>query len=247
VRWKELLAHDAVSQQEYDEKAGDLAAKSSLVDSASANVARLQAMTAFKRVTAPFDGVVTARAAHVGALVSTGGTDTPLYTIADVRKLRVFIRLPQSYVAQVKPGMVADLTSPERPKEVFQAKVVGDAQALNSQSGTLLVELQYDNAAGRLKAGGYAQASFKLPIAVDVATLPASALMYRTQGPVVATVDGQGVVTIRPVSIARDLGSSVQLASGVNVGAQVVDNPPDSLASGDKVHVLAPKAKPANG
>ena len=169
ARWKNLLAKDAVSQQEYDEKAGDFAAKTSVVKAQEANVSRLLATSAFKRIVAPFDGVVTTRSTDIGQLISAGNpNDPPLFTVAQVDKLRVYVQAPQSYVAQIKPGMTARLMAPERPRETFTATVVSDAQAIQQQSGTLLVQMQIDNRAHKLKAGGYAQA------ALQAGRLPAS-------------------------------------------------------------------------
>ena len=246
ARWKALLAQDAVSQQEYDEKAGDLAAKTSLVAAAEANFGQLQSLTAFKRVTAPFAGVVTQRSTDIGQLVSAntaGGA--PLYTIADVRRLRIYVRVPQAYTPQIHAGMTADLHAPERPGQTFKASVVNNANAINAQSGTLLVQLQIDNADGRLKPGQYMQADFKLGGGgADIVTVPATALIYRANGPQVAVLTGGDRVAIRSVVLAKDLGTKVQIASGLSPKDRVIDNPPDALGDGDQVKVAAsaPKA-----
>ena len=244
ARWKALLAQDAVSQQEYDEKAGDLAAKTSLVAAAQANLGQLQATSAFKRVTAPFDGVVTQRNTDIGQLVSASGAGAPLYTVAEVRKLRVYVRVPQAYTTQIHPGMTADLKAPERPGQSFKAVVVNDSRAINAQSGTLLVQLQIDNADGRLRPGQYMQAYFKLGGgAANVVTVPATALMYRAAGPQVALAGPGDRVLIRSVVIAKDLGTKVQLASGLTARDRVIDNPPDGLGDGDKVRIAAAAPK----
>jgi RND family efflux transporter MFP subunit len=250
ARWAGLLSQDAVSKQEADEKAGDLAARASAANSAKANLNRLLALEGFKRILAPFDGVVTSRNTDVGALISPGGpTDTALFTVADQHRLRIYVNVPQSYSAQVKPGITADVTVPEYPGETFKATLAHDAQAINGQSGTLLVELQIDNPGGRLKPGSYAQVSFKLPSAAAATTVPASALMYRHDGPVVAVLGANEHVALRSVTISRDLGSSVQIGSGLKPSDRVIDNPPESIAAGDLVRVVkatAPKTGPAN-
>ena len=248
ARWKALLAQDAVSQQEYDEKAGDLAAKTSLVAAARANVGRLEATAAFKRVVAPFDGVVTQRTTDIGELVAAGGGggEAPLYTIADVHRLRVYVRVPQAYTAQIKAGMGVSLTAPEHPGRIFKAVVVNDAKAINAQSGTLLVQAQIDNPDGSLKPGQYMQAEFNLPGAGDVVTVPASALIYRADGPQVALVSNGDRVTIRKVVLGKDLGTKVQIASGLSAREQVIDNPSDALADGDQVKVAAAAPKAAD-
>jgi RND family efflux transporter MFP subunit len=241
ARWKNLLAKDAVSQQEYDEKAGDLAAKSSLVNAASANVARLQATSAFKRIVAPFAGVITTRSTDIGTLISAGNAaEAPLFTVSEVDKLRVYVNVPQSYSAQIHKGMSAKLTAPERPGEAFTATVVGDAQAISAQTGSLLVQMQIDNRAGKLKAGGYAQASLVLPGAASVARIPASALIADAHGVHVATVGPDGKVVMRTVTVARDLGPFIDLSSGLSPNEKVIDSPPDDLAAGDPVKIAGP-------
>ena len=238
ARWKNLLAKDAVSQQEYDEKAGDLAAKTSLVKASEANVARLEATSAFKRIVAPFDGVVTSRATDIGQLISAGNpSEAPLFTVSQVDHLRVYVQVPQSYVAQIHPGMTALLTAPERPDEKFTATVVADAQSISTQTGTLLVQMQLDNRAGKLKAGGYVQASLTLASGASVARIPASALINDEHGVHVATVGPDGKVVMRPVKVARDLGQTIDVTAGISPGDKVIDSPPDDLVAGDAVHI----------
>jgi RND family efflux transporter MFP subunit len=241
ARWKNLLAKDAVSQQEYDEKAGDFAAKSSLVNAASANVARLQATSAFKRIVAPFDGVVTTRSTDIGTLISAGNpAEPPLFTVSQVDKLRVYVNVPQNYSAQIHKGMTASLTAPELPGQTFTATVVGDAQAISAQTGSLLVQLQIDNRAGKLKAGSYMQASLDLAAGARLARIPASALITGANGAQVAALGPDGKVVLRKVTVARDFGTSIELSSGVEPNDKIIDNPPDDLAAGDPVKVAAP-------
>jgi RND family efflux transporter MFP subunit len=243
ARWKNLLAKDAVSQQEYDEKAGDLAAKSSLVNAASANVARLQATSAFKRIVAPFDGVVTSRSTDIGALISAGNpAELPLFTVSEVDKLRVYVNVPQSYSAQIHKGMTAILTAPERPGETFTATVVGDAQAISTQTGSLLVQMQIDNRARKLKAGAYVQSSLTLPSSATVARIPASALINDEHGVHVVMIGADGKVFMRPVTVGRDLGQNIDIASGVAPGDKVIDSPPDDLNAGDTVKIAGAPA-----
>ena len=238
VRWKNLLAKDAVSQQEYDEKAGDLAAKTSVVKAQEANVSRLMATSAFKRIVAPFNGVVTTRSTDIGQLISAGNpAEPPLFTVAQVDQLRVYVQVPQSYVAQIHPGMTAKLMAPERPREDFTATVVTDAQAIQQQSGTLLVQMQIDNRAHKLKAGGYVQASLDLPATTRVARIPASALINDEHGVHVAILGSDGKVAMRPVTVARDLGQSIDISAGIAPGDRVIDSPPDDLATGDQVRI----------
>jgi RND family efflux transporter MFP subunit len=239
-RWNSLLAQDAVSRQEAEEKNGDLAAKTTLVTAAKANVDRLQALESFKHIVAPFAGVVTARNTDVGALINTGNPSDPgLFTVADVHRLRVYVSVPQSETAQIHPGETVSLLAPDFPGRTFQATLVSTSGAIGAQSGALLVEAQLDNPDGALKPGDYAQVTFNLPAASGAVSLPASALMFRHEGMDVAVVGPDAHVTMKPVTIARDLGTRVDIATGLAPGDDVVDNPPDSLASGQRVRVAA--------
>jgi RND family efflux transporter MFP subunit len=248
ARWKNLLAKDAVSQQEYDEKAGDLAAKTSVVKAAEANLGRLMATSAFKRIVAPFDGVVTTRATDIGQLISAGNpAEPPLFTVAQVDKLRVYVQAPQSYVAQIHPGMTAKLTVPERPGEAFTATVVADAQAIQAQTGTLLIQMQIDNRDRKLKAGGYAQAALTLSASKRVARIPASALINDEHGVHVATLGADGKVVMKSVTVSRDLGQTIDISAGIAPGDKVIDSPPDDLRAGDPVRAAGQEdgGKPA--
>ena len=240
-RWKNLLAKDAVSQQEYDEKAGDLAAKDSLVNAAQANVGRLEATSAFKRIVAPFDGVVTTRSTDIGDLITTGNpNEQPLFTVSQIDKLRVYVQVPQSYAAQIHPGMTAQLTAPEHPGETFTAVVTTDSQAIAQATGTLLVELLIDNRGGKLKSGGYVQASLALPSTTRVARIPSTALVNDEHGVHVAMVGPGGKVIMRPVTVGRDFGQTLDISVGIRPGDKVIDSPPDDLVAGDAVRIAEP-------
>jgi RND family efflux transporter MFP subunit len=247
ARWTSLLSDDAVSRQEAEEKTGDLEAKSSLVKAAQAEVQRLEALEAFKRITAPFDGVVTDRTTDIGALIAAGTPNDPgLFTVADVHRLRIYVKAPQSYSADLHPGQTAALSVPEHPGQTFMATLVSTSGAVSDQSGTMLVELQIDNASGALKPGDYAQVRFALPAPAGVIRLPASALMFRRQGMAVATIGPGDHVVMKPIAIARDLGASVEIASGLSPSDRVIDSPPDSLNNGEVVRVAGATARRAN-
>jgi RND family efflux transporter MFP subunit len=245
-RWQGLVAADAVSKQEAEEKTGDLAAKSSLANAARADLNRLLALESFKRITAPFDGVVTTRSTDIGALINVGAAnDAALFTVADQRRLRVYVRAPQSYSALVRKGLTADVAVPEYPGEVFKAVVVTSAQAVGAQSGAELVELALDNPQGRIKSGDYAQVTFRLTAPAGATRIPVTAIQYRHSGPVVAIVGPDSHVRIRPVVVSRDLGSTVEIGAGLGPGDRVVDNPPESLADGDLVRIAGASAQKA--
>jgi len=237
-RWNMLAKVNAAAPQDVDEKNGDLAAKNAAVASAKANVDRLNDLTNFKRITAPFDGTVTSRATDVGALVTVGTpTTTPLFTVADDSKIRIYVNVPQNYSAQIRPGMKATFTVPEYPSQTFAATLMATAGSVDSQSGTVLMQLQADNTDHRLKAGDYVQVKFDLPAAANTIQLPASALIFNDSGTAVAVIGANNRVIVKPVTITRDLGTSVEIAAGVTRRDRVIDNPPDSLRQGDEVHV----------
>jgi RND family efflux transporter MFP subunit len=237
-RWTQLLAQDAVSKQETDEKQGDLAAKSALANSALANVKRWRAMQGFERVSAPFDGVITSRSAQIGALVVTGNLNAqPLFTVADVHRMRVYVRVPQNYSAMLHPGIAASLELPEYPGKSFSAELVRSAGAVDVQSGSMLVELQADNGDRMLKPGAFAQVHFHSTGNVGTLALPGSAIFYGTDGPSVAVVTGGDQVALRPIKIIRDDGNVVRVTGAIGPGDAVIDTPPDAIHNGQHVHV----------
>ena len=238
-RWNSLLPLDAVSRQDAEEKNTDLASKAGATKAAQANLDRLLATKEFAKITVPFDGVVTRRTADIGALVSAGpaASGDPLFAVADTHALRVYANVPQSYSAQIVPGMQVTLTVPEYPGKTFNAKLVSTSNAISTQSSTLLVEFEADNTAGLLKPGDYARVSMGLPGGSAHLRLPASTLMFRAEGLRVATVGANNRIVMKPISIETDLGTQVVVASGLSLKDRVVDNPPDSLGNGDAVRV----------
>ncbi|WP_404710211.1 efflux RND transporter periplasmic adaptor subunit [Sphingomonas sp. MMS24-J13] len=238
ARWSTMLAKDAVSRQEADEKAGDLAAKTAITNAASANLLRLQATQGFTRLVAPFSGVVTTRAAEVGQLVNAGSAGTPpLFTVADVSRMRIYVRVPQSYSAQVHQGMHAALTLPEYPGRKFDATLTRLAGAVDPQSGTMLVELQAPNGDRALKPGAYSQVIFPLAGLSTSVTVPASALIVGADGTKVAVIGPDGKAQLRTVRVGRDMGNTVEVTAGVTTADRVINSPPNSLQTGDVVHV----------
>jgi RND family efflux transporter MFP subunit len=238
TRWKTMLAKDAVSKQETDEKVGDLAAKTALTNAASANVNRLQYTAGFTRLVAPFSGVVTTRSTNVGSLVTAGSAaSTPLFTVADISRIRAYVKVPQAYSAQVHNGMEVKLTLPEYPGRTFTAQMTRSADAVDTGSGTVLVELQAANGDRALKPGAYAQASFPVTGRGSAVELPASAMIIGQGGTQVAVVGNDGRAQLKTVTIGQDLGDRVQISAGLSANDRVIDSPPDSLQTGDKVQV----------
>jgi RND family efflux transporter MFP subunit len=239
-RWASLLAENAVSPQDADDKNGDFAAKTALTAAARANVERLEALVSFEHIVAPFDGIVTSRSVDIGTLITVGTpTDVPLFTVSDDRKLRIYVSVPQSYAAYITPGLTATFTVPEHPGRSFTATLVTTADAIAPATGTLLIQLQAENADRVLKSGDYAQVHFTLPVNAGALRVPASALMFRDAGMSVAVVTAQGAVAIKPITIGRDFGSVVEVASGLTATDRVINNPPDSMRSGDHVRIAS--------
>lgn len=243
-RWSRLLTRDAVSRQEADEKASDLAAKTAMVQAARADLDRLQALEGFKRIVSPFAGIVTQRNAHVGALVTANAPNDPgLFTVAKEDRLRIYVRAPQNVSGKIAPGLNATLTAPEDPGRQFSATVASTSDAVGAESGALTAELHLDNADHALKPGDYVQVTFQLaPVSGSAITLPSSALMFRQQGMAVGVVDTANRAHLRYITIDRDMGSSVEVASGLTPGDRVINNPPDSLEEGERVRPAAPAA-----
>ena len=241
-RWRKLLKSDAVSQQDVDEKSGDAAAKEATVAAAQANVARLQELERFKRIIAPFNGIITARRTDVGALIDAGsGTGPELFSVADVHQMRVYVRVPQTESAGITKGMKATLSLSQYPGKTFTATVDTTANAIDPSSNTLLVELLADNSADQLSPGTFAQVRFTLPAEADAVRVPNSALLFRSGGLKVAEVGKDGRVTIKPIQAGRDLGDDLEVLSGISPGDRIINSPPDSLVSGETVRVASAK------
>jgi RND family efflux transporter MFP subunit len=235
-RWHALLRQDAVARQDVDVKDADLAAKNEALKAAQANLDRLLATKQFAHITAPFNGVVTARNLDVGTLVGGSSSGNPLFTVSDIHALRLYVNVPQSYTAQIKPGMDVSLTVPEYPGRTFPAHLSSASGAISSQSSTMLVQFEAPNPDGLLKPGDVAQVSLGLA-ARGLLQVPAGALIFRASGLAVAVLGPGDHVVIRPVTVGADLGASVLIASGLLPGDRIINNPPDSLANGDVVRI----------
>src|SRR6267378_413869 len=241
TRWKGLLATESVSKQDADEKAGDAAAKKAAADSAAANVARLRELKSFKRVVAPFSGVITARNTDIGALINAGqSAGTELFRIADMHKLRIYVQVPENYAAATRPGLDAELHFAEQPSKTFTAKTVRTSNALDPALRTLQVELELDNANREVFPGAYAEVHFKLPASAESLRLPANTVLFRAAGLQVATVDGQKHVKLKSIVQGRDFGNTIEVLSGLGADETVILNPPDSLTDGVLVRIAAP-------
>ena len=239
VRWQGLLATESVSKQDAEQRAGDAAAKKAAVQSAAANVARLREMESFKRVLAPFDGVVTQRNTDIGALINAGQSPgAALFRVADTHRLRIYVSVPQAYASSIRPGMSADLVFTEHPDKHYPATVAFTAQALDPASRTLQVELQVENPRRELFPGAYAEVHFNLAAAAPILRLPANAVLFRAEGLLVAAVGSDHRVRLKRIAQGRDFGSSIEVLEGIDAADDIVINPPDSITDGALVHVV---------
>jgi RND family efflux transporter MFP subunit len=246
-RWRGLQQTDSVSKQEADEKISLAATGEAKLQSAQANLQRLRELSGFKKIVAPFDGVVTARNTDVGQLISGGGSGLELFRIADMRQLRLYVHVPQSYAAAMQPNLQADVQFPDRPGFTYKAKLERTSNALDT-SRTLLAQLIVDNAKNELLPGAYAEVTFKLPASAEMSLkLPANTLLFRGNGLQVATVDSSSHVVLKPVTLGRDYGSDIEIVHGLSGDDNVILSPPDSLTDKAAVRVAQPKAadKPA--
>ena len=237
-RFQALLPKDWVTRQSADEKAADFEAKTALVKSAQANVDRLKALSEYKRIVAPFDGIVTVRNTDVGNLINTGSaTGSEMFVVADIHKLWLYVNVPQAYVPMVTKGTTAILTVPERPGKKYEAKVEASAGAVDIASGTTRMQLVVDNAAGELMPGAYANVRLTVGDKRDVLVVPSSAVIFDKEGLRVATVNSDDRVLLKKITIGRDLGSKIEIASGLAPEDRVIESAPDDIVDGDKVNV----------
>lgn len=238
-RWQSLAGTDAVATQDVDQRTFTWSANVAQVKAARANLDRMLAEEGFKRLVAPFDGVVTARETDIGALINVGAAGgAELFVISDTSRLRVYVNVPQSYVPSVPPGAKASISVPERPGKTYTGTVAASAQAVNPNSGTTLMQIIVDNSAGELMPGGFAGVHLQIAAAAKVLSVPSSALIFDAKGLSVATVDAREKVLLKPVTIERDLGSVVEVAAGLGATDRVIQNPPDGVSNGDLVRIV---------
>ena len=238
ARYQNLLTTNSVSKQETDVAVSDAAAKKAAVDASMAGVRRLQQMQSFEKIYAPFDGIVTARNIDIGGLIQAGENTTPkeLFHLAAIQKIRVFVSVPEAYSTSIKQGGKAALTLDEYPGREFEGTIARNSNAIDSATRTLNVEVDVDNPKGELLPGAYVFVHFKVPERTSNLMIPSNTLLFRAQGLQVGVVR-DGRVQLVPVTISKDLGANVEVASGLKPNDAVVLDPSDSLASGQEVQV----------
>jgi len=247
VRWEGLLKTNAVSQQEVDEKEGDLAARQADFANADANVRRLENLQSFEKVVAPFDGIVTQRNTDIGNLINAGasGPGQQLFRVAQIGTLRVYVQVPEAYSASITPGTEAQIALASSPGQPATGKVVSTAGSIDPGSRTLMTEIQVPNPDDKLMPGGYAQVHFDIVLPHPPLVIPANTLLFRTAGSQVGIVDADHTVQLKKVQIGRDFGTTVEITDGITADDSVILNPSDSLTAGTKVNVKEQAPPPA--
>jgi RND family efflux transporter MFP subunit len=244
-RYLDLLKTNAVSQQDADNAAGTYNANNSIVQANQANVKQLETLQSFEKIYAPFDGIVTVRNVDVGDLINSGsapGTRTDLFHIAQPGKLRVYVYVPQEYSQAATPGLTAELTLAEFPERRFPWKLVRTANAINNVTRTLQAEIDVDNPTGKLLSGSYAEVHLTLPGLASTHLLPVNTLLFRSEGLQVAVVK-DGKVALTHVAPGHDFGDQIEILSGLQGDESVIQNPSDSILTGQQVQIAKP-AKP---
>jgi RND family efflux transporter MFP subunit len=238
-----LAKKQALSQEIADQTAADAAAKKAIMDADEANVRQLEAMESFKQITAPFDGIVTARNTDIGALINAGSTaGQQLFEVSDLHRVRIYVEVPQAFSADLRPGLKATFEMPQYPGQKFDATLVTTSNAINAASRSMLVQLQADNSDGKLFGGTYCRVDFQIPGDPNMVRIPATALMPINRGAQVAVLDGSNKVVLKSIQLGRDFGDSVEVTAGLAPQDRVIDSPPETLQNGDTVQLATATA-----
>ncbi len=249
-RTARLVAQGWSSAEQGDTDRLTSASRTAALAVAKANVAaqqaavnRLQELTQFEQIKAPFDGVVTARNVDIGDLVTAGGTSgRALFQVADIHRMRIYVNVPQAFLGQIKPGIKATLHLPGQ-QETFEAELVSTSNALVENSRTALIELQADNPDGKLWPGAFTEVQFHIPSNPNTLRIPATALVFGAQGMRVAAVNANDKVELKLVTLGRNLGNRVEVESGLSLSDRLVDNPAESTQTGDAVEIVGAETK----
>ena len=239
-RYDILVKKQAVSQQVADQANADAAAKRAIMDADEANVAQLEAMEDYKKIVAPFDGIVTARNTDIGALIIAGSTTgLELFQVSDLSRVRIYVQVPQAYSANLAAGLKATFDMPQYPGQKFDATLVTTSNAMNATSRSMLVELQADNSDGKLLGETYCRVNFQIPSDPNMVRIPATALIPVNRGVQVAVLGDGNKAVLKSIQLGRDFGDSVEVTAGLAPQDRVIDSPPETLQNGDAVQLAA--------
>jgi RND family efflux transporter MFP subunit len=240
TRWQDLVSDGSVSQQETDQAVSNLSAVKAAAESSAANVRRLEQLQSFEKIYAPFDGIVTARNTDIGALIDAGANTQPreLFHMAAIRKLRLYVSVPEVYSRAARSGAPATLTLDEFPGQPFHGTLVRNSNSIDIASRTLLVEVDVDNPTGQLLPGAYVFVHLKLPDETRSVTIPSNTLIFRKEGLQIGLVRN-GKAELVPIKTGRDYGNSVEIVSGLQPTDAVIVDPSDSLVTGMPVRLVS--------
>ncbi|RQR49418.1 efflux RND transporter periplasmic adaptor subunit [Burkholderia sp. Bp9002] len=246
-RAQQLRQRDAVSQQELDDRQGAYNQGAANLAAADANMRRLTELKGFQRIVAPIDGIVTQRNVDVGDLVSSGNAGRALFTVVQADRLRLYVQVPQAYAQQVKTGQHVSVAQAELPGQTFDGTITRTSEAIDVATRSLQIEITLPNPDGRLLPGAYVQATLPMTPAGRL-SIPANTLLFRAEGPTVATVDAHGQIRLKPVTVLRTVGQTLEIDGGITPDDRLVVNPSDALANGDQVVIAKPpQPQPASG
>jgi RND family efflux transporter MFP subunit len=239
TRYQELIKTDGVSKQEVDNAVGDLEAKVANVRSSEANVRRLEDLESFKHIYAPFSGVITRRSVDTGTLINAGngGASQQLFSLAQTDPIRVYVSVPEAYAPSIHAGLGAFLELTQYPGQKFEGKVVRTAESIDPGTRTLLTEVDVPNRSGALLPGGYSQAHLQVKVTGARLAVPVNALLFRSEGLRAVVVDANHKTHLKPLTIGRDYGTTLEVLQGLDPNDWIVLNPADSLDEGQEVHV----------
>jgi RND family efflux transporter MFP subunit len=248
TRYQDLIKSDSVSRQDLDNANGNLAARQAMVQSADANVRRLEELESFKHVYAPFTGIITQRNVDTGTLINAGngGSATKeMFDLAQIDPMRVYVAVPQSYSPSIHLGLKACLSLTELAQRNFCGQVVRTANSIDPNSRTLLTEVDVPNGSGTLLPGAYAEVHFDVKVIGQRLSLPINALLFRPDGTMAAIVGPDGRINLRKLTIGRDFGNALEVLQGIDATDRIVVNPPDALEQGEPVN-LTPQDVPGS-
>src|SRR3954466_4084474 len=245
-KWQQLWHQGVVAELDAENMATSQATNQANTEAFAANLRVLEQQVAFKHVTAPFAGTITARNLNVGDLIVANNTGMEMFHIQQTNPLRIYFRVPQANVGDIHVGQAIDVVFPDLAGKTLPAKVATTSESIAANSRTLLVELHLDNAENQIQPGSYAQARLAPGSLGQIVTLPNNTLLFRAQGLQVGVVKPDNSVELRDIKVGRDFGTTIEVVQGVTPSDKVIVNPADSLATGDIVHIAAtPAASPA--
>jgi RND family efflux transporter MFP subunit len=239
TKWQELWHQGVVSELDAENTATTQGTNQANTEAFAANLRFLEQEVAFKRVTAPFTGIITIRNVNVGDLITANNTSFEMFHIQQTDPLRVYFRIPQTEASSIAAGQTFDVQVGAQSAKTYPGKVIATSEAVSPDSRTMLVQLQVDNAKNEVLPGSYATVRVPQSALGKILILPDNTLIFRGKNQQVGVVDAKGVVQLHDVKVGRDFGIQSEILSGVTESDKVIVNPSDSLTTGTVVHITA--------